>query len=69
MGWSGGTEVARKLIKLAMKHVPESARPKFYDGMIEALEDNDWGCQEEVEEIDPAFDRVLDKRLKASGDR
>jgi hypothetical protein len=69
MGWSGGTEVACKLIKLAMKHVPESSRAKFYDGMIEVLEENDWDCQAEAEGLDPAYDRVLDKRLKASGDR
>ncbi len=67
MGWSGGTDIACGVIKLAKGVVPEDAKPKFYKGLIALLEGGDWDCQYEALRIDPAFDKVMKKHLKDQG--
>lgn len=59
MGWSSGTDIARVVIKLAKKHVPEASKMAFYSGFLDAMEDCDWDCQDEAAGLDPAFDKVL----------
>ena len=67
MGWSSGSTIAIGVIKLAKSAVPEGMKPKFYRGLIELLQDEDWDCEHDAEGIDPAFDRVLKKTMKEQG--
>jgi hypothetical protein len=60
MGWSGGTDIVRKVAEVLVKNVHDKAiRRKIYIALIDAAEDADWDCQDEVEGIDPILDKLL----------
>jgi len=60
VGWSGGTDLAWSIIKVAKKHVPDKkARLKLYVGVIDAMEDHDWDTQGEAMGRDPVFDEAM----------
>jgi hypothetical protein len=63
MGWSGGTDPMRRIIKVIKKNVPDKeARAIIYDEVIDAFEDQDWDTQDECLGIDKLFDKVLKER-------
>lgn len=67
MGWSGGSEVARPIIKAVKKHVSDlKAREEIYKVILETLTNQDWDTLEESEGIDPLFDKVIEKYLNQS---
>lgn len=64
MGWSGGTDIARGIIKLAKDALPAEAKAKFYDRLIDLLTDHDWDCVDEAQGIDPVADKSIKKYLR-----
>lgn len=62
MGWSSGSEIMQAVIKVVKKEVPDSSqRTRIYKPILEAMENHDWDCQNEVMEIDPAFDKLIEQ--------
>lgn len=60
MGWSGGSELFREVIKAAVKAIPDNkARKSFYKDIIPAFEDNDWDTQNECLGRDSAYDDAM----------
>lgn len=62
MGWSGGSEVARKMIHSIRENVDEiPARRALYRELIESLTDEDWDCINEARDIDEDFDEISEE--------
>jgi len=60
MGWSGGTEIAEKLIKLIDRFdMKESEKFQFYKNMITILEDQDWDNACEIRGMNKLVDTAL----------
>ena len=49
MGWSSGTDIAEVIAKLLLKYVPKKQLKKETLKMLNALQEMDWDCPEEVE--------------------
>lgn len=51
MGWSGGTDVADGVWNTVKQYIPESKKKEVANKIIDVLEDMDWDCIEECEEL------------------
>lgn len=51
MGWSGGTEVGESIWHGIKAYIPEDKKKEVANVIIDALEDMDWDCLEECEEL------------------
>lgn len=57
MGWSSGTEIMEKIIKVLYKEVPEyEVRKRIYIEIIDAFGDADWDNEDESLGKDEAYD-------------
>lgn len=56
MGWCSGTEVAEKWLAQIQKNPKKHEHREAIIEMIEALEDQDWDCQDDLS--DPEFELV-----------
>ena len=55
MGWASGSDIAEVVAKLLLKYVPKDKLKMEAQKALNALEDQDWDCQNEVE----LFDYIL----------
>lgn len=68
MGWASGSQLAEKIIKGIKKEVKdEKTRERIYRPIIDALEEMDWDTEDEVEGIDPAWDKAMKAYRKKRG--
>jgi hypothetical protein len=51
MGWSGGTDVADGVWGAVKQYIPENKKSEVANKIINILEDMDWDCIEEAEEL------------------
>ena len=73
MGWSGGGEIADRLIRSAQRHISNcESRFEFYKDMINALENEGWDNACEMLGIDLTYDKAYlelnPRRQKEIGD-
>lgn len=60
MGWSSGTDIARAVIEAVHANVPDAkTRLKIYKPSLKAMEESDWGTQDESADIDPIWDKLI----------
>lgn len=63
MDWSSGSELVEKVAQSIVANVPDAAaRKRLYLDLVNAAEDQDWDCQQEVEGIDPILDKIVKRR-------
>jgi hypothetical protein len=51
MGWSGGSEVAYRVWDAVKEYIPDNKKKEVANSIIDTLEDQDWDCLEEAEEL------------------
>lgn len=60
MGWSSGTELFEKVIKVVKSSASDRhLRRRLYMKLIPAFQEADWDCETECLGIDPAYDGAL----------
>jgi hypothetical protein len=52
MGWASGTDIAEVIAKILLKYVPKNKLKQEAKKALNALEEMDWDCVEEVELFD-----------------
>jgi hypothetical protein len=59
-GWCSGSDIAIGMILVLKREIKDKAvRKIIYRKLIDALENNDWDCQNEAEGEDPVFNEAL----------
>lgn len=51
MGWSGGSEVAERVWDSVKIYIPDDKKKQVANEIIDTLEDQDWDCVDEAEEL------------------
>lgn len=62
MGWASGSDVMTRIIKVVKKEVPSKTKRKvLYEGIVDALRDQDWDTLDECLGEDQAYDDVYNE--------
>ena len=67
MGWSEGSEFAKRFIAVAQKYIPDDERLMVYKEYIKFLCSMDWDTEREVLGIDPLFDKAIREIYEENG--
>jgi hypothetical protein len=62
MGWGSGSEIMEEIMMTLPDLIKDTeTRKNIYKTLISAFEDHDWDTQDEVRDIDKAYDKALNE--------